>query len=323
MGEKATIFQTTQIGVESTLGTPVAANKKLLSVSLSPNPRVESQPFRPDGNKYASFSTLNKEWSEVGIDGKPTFNEIIYMLASLCHYAVPVQQGATAAYKWTFVSNTSAEDVGKSFTVEQGDANSAWRVAGTKVSGLSLKFNRSEIGMSGTAIGEAIEKGITMTASPTSLAPVPMLPAQMKFYMADTQAGLAGATAMTRGYAIEWNLNNKFGLNWPVGQDPIAVEGEPDYTATIKVATDTAGLSLLDNMRNATAKWFRVKLTGNLIAPTYYHDFQLDFPANVLQPSNFENQENILAIPFGLAPIHDAAWGKSFQIDVITNVATL
>ena len=121
----ASVFQGIQVGVEGTPGTPVAANKKLLAVSMIPSPQTETKPFRAMGNKYASFASLNKEWSSIKIEGVPTYNEIVYLLSGLLHYAAPVQQGATAAYKWTFLSNTSAADVGKSFTIEQGDTNQA------------------------------------------------------------------------------------------------------------------------------------------------------------------------------------------------------
>jgi len=86
MGLPATVFQGIQIGVESTAGEAVAANKKLLSTSITPVPKVETKPFRAMGNKYASFSTLNKEWAGLNIEGAPTYNEIVYLLSSLLHY---------------------------------------------------------------------------------------------------------------------------------------------------------------------------------------------------------------------------------------------
>ena len=60
MGEKATIFQTVQIGLESTAGTAVPANKKLLAVSMVPQPKTETKPFRAAGNKYASFASFDE-----------------------------------------------------------------------------------------------------------------------------------------------------------------------------------------------------------------------------------------------------------------------
>lgn len=319
----AAVFQGIQVGVESTPGTPVAANKKLLAVSMTPSPQAETKPFKAMGNKYASFAALNKEWSSINIDGAPTYNEIVYLLSGLLHYAAPVQQGATAAYKWTFVSNTSAADTGKSFTIEQGDASSAWRVAGAKISGLTFGFGRNAVSVSGSGVGEALETGITLTAGPTALSPVPILPSHLKFYMENTYAALAGATALTNSFNMEWSLTDKFGLAWPVGQDPESVEGEPNASGKITVATDTAGMGLITTLRNASTKWFKIEATGGLIATPYYQKFTIIFPAQVQSVGDFTDLDNVYTVEFGLLPIHDASWGKSVSIEVITNLSAL
>lgn len=323
MGEKASIFQGVQIGVEATAGTPVAANRKLLSVSLVPGARTEADAFRARGNKYASFVTLNKEWSEAKIEGKMTYNEIIYLLISLLSQPTPVQQGVTTAYLWTFNSNTSSEDAGKSLTVENGDANSAWRAAGVRVSGLEFTFNRQGVNVSGNAIGEALETGVTLTASPTSLTPKPILPGHLSLYLADTQAGLAGATALTRGFGLTWSLTDKFGLAWPVGQDAVVVEGAPKAEGKLKLATDTVGIGLISTMRNGATKWVRIKAEGAIIESTYKYTFILDFPAQIRDLNDFLDEENLLLAEYGLEVIHDATWGKAFEIQVTADMATV
>jgi len=319
----ASVYQGIQVGVETTAGTAVAANKKLLSVTMKPSPQAETKPFEAMGNKYASFVTLNKEWSSIAIDGSPTFNEIVYLLSSLMHYAAPVQQGATAAYKWTFVTNTSAADVGKTFTIEQGDADRAWRVAGARVSGLTFDFGRNEVRVSGNGVGEQLETGVTLTASPTALTPVPILPTMLKFYMEDSQAALAGATALTNSFSMQWSLTDKFGLAWPVGQDALTVDSKPNASGKIVIATDTAGIGLIATMRAANTKWFRIEATGALIASPYYHKFTIDFPAQIEAPGDPGDTENVYTIEYGLKPIHDATWAKSVNIEVITNLSAL
>jgi hypothetical protein len=323
MSLPATVYQGIQIGVESTPGTPVPANKKLLSVSMKPSPQTETSPFRAMGNKYASFVSLNKEWTSITIDGQPTFNEIVYLLSGLMHYAAPVQQGSTAAYKWTFVSNTSAADVGKSFTIEQGDADRAWRVAGARISGLTFDFGRNEIKVSGNGVGEQLETGITLTATPTALSPAPILPTMLKFYTADTQAGLAGASALGNSFSMQWSLTDKFGLAWPVGQDAVAVEGEPNASGKIVLATDAAGLGLIATLRAASTKWFRIEATGGLIATSYYQKLTIDFPAQIESVGDPTDTDNVYTMEFGLKPIHDSTWGKSVNIEVITNLSAL
>lgn len=323
MGEKASIFQTVQIGIETTPGTPVAANKKLLATSIIPAVKTEGEAFRALGNKYPSFAVINKEWSEASIDGKLTYNEILYLLVSLLNQPTPVQQGGTTAYKWTFTSNTSAEDAGKTLTVEQGDSNTAWRAAGVKVSGLEFTFNRNEVAVSGSAIGQPLETGITLTASPTSLTPKPVMPAHLKLYMADSQSGLDSAQAMTRGFSLTWSLTDKNALVWPLGQSPVLIESEPKLEAKLRLATDTTGLGLITTMRSGTTKWFRIKAEGDTIQTTYKYTFQIDFPGQITEVGEFSDEEGLYLVEYTLAMVHDATWGKAFQIDVTTDVQTL
>ncbi|PKN85447.1 MAG: hypothetical protein CVU46_11080 [Chloroflexi bacterium HGW-Chloroflexi-8] len=323
MGEKASVFQTAQIGIQSLVGTAVPADKKLLACSVIPSVSVEADQFTASGNKYPSFVTVNKDWSAVDVTGKLTYNEILYLLASLLSQPTPTQQGATTAYKWTFLSDTDGEDAGKSLTIEQGDANSAWRSKDVRLAGLELTFNRSEVSFSGSGLGGPMETGITLTAAPTSLTPKPILPAHLKFYIADTQAGLAGASAMTRGFSLVWGLTDKINLAWPVGNEPVVVEKEPKLEAKLKLASDTVGMGLLATMRSGATKWCRIKATGALIASTYYYDLQLDFPAQISNVGKLEDQEGIYAMEYTMAVIHDATWGKAFQLDIITDVQTL
>lgn len=323
MGEKASIFQGVQIGIQAVAGTPVAAGKKLLAVSVTPGMSVEADSFRPDGNKFSSFVTLNKDWSTHDIKGKNTYNEVLYLLASLLGQPVPTQQGATTAYKWVFGSNVSAEDAGKLLTVEQGDANSAWRAPDVRVSGLTFTFNRKEVSVSGSGIGGPMEPGVTMTATPTSMTPRPILPAHGKFYMADTQAGLAGAVAMTRGFSAEFALTDLVGLAWPVGGDPVLVEKEPKLAHKLKLAADIVGMGLITTMRNGATKWFRLLYEGAIIADTYKYTFQVDFPAQLKDLSKPGDEDGLAVFEYGLQGIYDATWGKAFEISVITDAQSL
>jgi hypothetical protein len=324
MAEKATIFQTVQLGIETTSGTAVAANRKLTSISITPAIKTDSKTLKPIGSKYPSLAVVNKEWSEAKVEADQlTYNEILYPLVSLLSQPTPVQQGATSAYKWTFTSDTFGEDAGKTFTVEQGDASSAWRSAGVKIKGLEFTFKRDEVSVSGDAIGQPLETGITMTASPTSMTPKPVLPAHLNLYMADSRAGLDSASELTRGFALTWGLTDKNALAWPIGQNPVLIESEPKLEAKLSLATDSVGLGLITQMRNAATKWFRLKAVGDVIEGAYNYTFQIDFPANITEAGEFSDSDGIYLVEWTLAGIHDSTWGKAFQIDIINAVQTL
>lgn len=323
MTEKSTIFQAVQIGIEAlaTPGTPVAANRKMLACSFVPGVRSESDVFRASGNKYASFSVLNKEWSEVKIEGRISYNEILYPLVSLLQQPTPVQQGATAAYLWTFDPSTSAADSSRTLTIENGDATTAWRVAGARVSGLELMFSRNEVSMTGSAVGEALEAGVSLTGSPTAVTPIPVFPSHLSLKTASTRAGLTGATALTRAFSASFAITDKANMAWPIGQDPISIEAAPNATAKVKLATDATGVAQITAMRNGTVGWWRISAVGPLIASTYYNTIEIDFPAQVTDVSDFGDEDGIHVVEPSLTLIHDATWGQAYQIRV-TNTIT-
>jgi hypothetical protein len=265
----------------------------------------------------------NKEWSVVDVAGKVTYNEILYALASFLGLPTPTQQGISTAYKWLFSSLISEEDPAKALTVEQGDANSAWRAADVFLSGLSFVFNRKEVSMSGSGLGSPIETGITMTATPTSMAARPVLPTQGKFYIADAQADLATATAMTRGFSAEYGLSDKITQAWPVGEDPVKSEKEGKLGGKLKLAADTVGMGLIATMRAGSTKWFRFKYEGPVIADTYKWTYQIDFPAQILGVSKPSDEDGIFVFEYELQGIYDATWGKAFEITLINDVQTL
>lgn len=128
---------------------------------------------------------------------------------------------------------------------------------------------------------------------------------------------------MTRSFSLEWGLSDKSGLAWPICADPFNVEQEPKLEYKLRVATDATGLGLLTTMRAGSTKWFRVKCIGAAIDETYYNTFQIDFPAQVLEAGEPEDEEGIYVIEYSLTGVHDSTWGKSFEITVRCEMTTL
>src|SRR5690348_11127370 len=103
MAERATVFQTTQLGVESTSarGTVVAAYKRLRCTSIEPTPVVPVTPYRPMGFKYATTSVKQKEHTEAAIRGVLCYNDLVYLLSSLlCQPAITTPGGGTLTRQW-------------------------------------------------------------------------------------------------------------------------------------------------------------------------------------------------------------------------------
>jgi hypothetical protein len=328
MPERTSIYQTTQIGVESTPQTGVAAGKKFSSISIQPAIKTDISRFRVVGNKFATVAAPNREWTTLKITGQPTYDEIVYLLASALQYTAPVQQAATAAYKWTNTPALAAADAYKSYSIEQGDSVRAHKVYGCVVNDLSFTFARAGITMDGSMIGLALQDAITMTGAPTTLPVVPILPTQVDVKIADTQAGLTGASALTRCISASWSMAGRWATPWALGTAQTAwiagVEAEPKLTAKLKVEADATGMGLLTQMRAGSAKFMRIKATGALIASTYYYDMQTDLSLKIMgEPGEFEDADGLYAIEWNFEAMYDATWTKTMQVDTINTQTAL
>lgn len=160
MPENASVFQRAQLAVESVAGVaPATDYRRLLSLSVEPSPAIDVKPFRGLGYKYPSLASLGKEWSKAKVNGQPTYNEIIYPLASVVGTPTITTLGATTARKWTFAPNTSDTDTPKTFTVESGSSVRANRFSNGIFSAFSLSVTREEFTISGEMIGQKFLDG--------------------------------------------------------------------------------------------------------------------------------------------------------------------
>lgn len=335
IAERSSITQSVQIGVETTPGTPVAANKRLGSMGFNIGPQTEFNNLRPIGQKYPSLAILGKEWSEADLEGSPVYTELPYAFASLINTPVvtPIMDSGspTGASKWTFTSNTYGDDSPKTFTVEQGSNFRAHRVSNAILTEYGMEWGREEIELSGTWIAKAIADGITMTSSPTQLPQIPVKPADLSVYLDTTAAGL-GTTKLTRVLKGEFNVEDRFEPLWVVdAAQPsfvATVEGEPTVEFKMTQMADAQAMANLVAMRGGVTSFLRLEGVGPVIyTPTsgdpIRHSMKIDVAGQVSDVSPFDNEDGVYGIEFTFTAVHDPTWGKAFQAEVITTTAAL
>lgn len=323
MADRASIFQTVQIGLETTSGTSVAANKKLQSMAIEPGPRAEIKSYRAMGSKFPSLAALGKEWTEASVGGGITYTEIIYPLSSVLKAVTPT---GTTAKTWTFSPATSAADTVKTFTVEQGSSERAHKFTYGLFTSLGMKFSRDGSDLSGDMMGSALTDGITLTSSPTSIALLPVLPTQVSVYLADSAAGLDGATALTRAISAEWNISDRFGPVWVLnGSTTWAafVETEPKLEVKLMVEADAEGMGLLTTMRSGATKFVRIEAIGAVIAGADTYQLTVDTACKVTDVDPFSDEDGVFAIGWTMTGFHDSTWGKATEVVVVNEIAAL
>jgi len=324
MPERASLLQASQWGVESVMGTSVAADKRLLGTGIEVGIKADIKSFRPMGQKFSTLAALGKEWAEATITGQLCYTDWIYLMASGVAYAAPAQQAATTAYKWTASPEQAVEDTVKSFTIEMGGTVRAHKFTHGLVNNLGYSITREEASVKGSIIGQRITDGITMTATPTDIGLVPVLPTQVDITLDTAAAGL-GTTKLLRVLSVDFETGDRFSPVWPIDSAQVSfatyVEKEPSPSFKIKVAADSVGMALLANMRAGTKGFFRVKGTGSLIASTYYHTFQHDICAVVSDVADFSDEDGVYAIEWTFNPTYDSTWTKTKEFQ-ITNTLT-
>jgi hypothetical protein len=168
MAERASLFQRIQVGVESTSGTLVPAMLELASLSIEPSVKVEVDTFRPMGRKFATFTSLGKEWTEASLKGKATYTEMVYPLASVLGrgaIAVAASNANGTAYTWRFSPKTNTADNPATFTVEQGSQERAHRFGYGIVNDFEVSWKRDNIEISGAMIGRRLEDNIRLSGN--------------------------------------------------------------------------------------------------------------------------------------------------------------
>lgn len=329
MPRRTTLTQQTQIGVEATPGTAVAANRRLRSMGIELGPAGNIRTFRPAGNKFPSITALGKEWSEGGLEGAATYTELIYAFSGILGAPTTTQPDAVASptvydHVWT-IAPSAVQDP-KTYTVEKGSSVRAHSAAHVYINELGLEFNREEINVNGAVVGRAISDGITLTASPTTVGLIPILPSHVSIYLDSTFAAL-GTTKLLDVMGAGFNLGSRFNTFWPidaaVSSFKDAYEVEPTHSVTLTMEANATGTGLLAPMRAGDTRYLRIEAVGGTVEDAFTYRLRLDLPVKVTEIPGFEDSDGIYGLTwtFGLMDDTDAA--DAGEISLRNNIAAL
>lgn len=313
--ERASINETVQIGVETTEGTAVPANKFLPGLSIDLSPNTTSNEQNTAGVKLPTIHQPGFEYSDVKVSSNgPTYDEILYLLNSLLVHAAPVQEGATTAYTSTFAPSGTQPDTVDTFTVEQGSAVRAAKAAGMRITDLGLDWDRDSLKLSGGGLARLMTDAITLTASPTAIPQVVMQPKDISIFV-DPTFGALGTTKLLRALKGSLKIGNRFGgvkandkaQTSFAAMVELAVKGTIDLT----LEADAAGMAFLTQYRNATRLFMRVDITSDLLAGTAKpYKSLIDIAVDVSKINPYSDEQGVRCIPVSGTIVYDGGWGK-------------
>jgi hypothetical protein len=316
----AQVYRAVQVGVESTAGTGVAANKKLDSFDLTITGQGESQIYSPVGNKRNTVVIPpGKRWTQASLEGVPTYTQMGYLLAALLKApTITTPAGATNTRKWLFNLSASGQDDPKTLTIEQGNSTRAQKFTYGHLNEFGLEFSKSEVGMSGTIMGRALQDSVAITGSPTAIALQPIAPQEIDVYFADTQAGLDGATKLAGDYSVSFKISNRFSQLFALDSAQTSfgtiVELKPEVELSLVLDADDAGYAPLAKLTAGGKQFIRVKATGPQTEVGQTYLFNLDFCGAVMSYPGTGEQDGAVTVEWTFKAIEDATWGKDFEI---------
>lgn len=327
MVDRARVADHVQVGVESTEGTAVAATKNLRSFSVDTKIGGDAVFFRPDGHKFNSFSTLDMEWSTLASTGKAEYTELGYalipMFGSPTATAVPSSVGGK---RRIFDMDDVATLAPKSLTIEKGSSVRAQKIAGLIWTDFGLTFSRRNgISYTGAGIGRLFTDGITLTASPTDLAQVPIVGKHMDIYIDSTYAGL-GTTKLLRAFSVEFSITGVFGPVWALNSANTSYDGHVDLaptpTAKIIVEADAAGMAYLTQFRANSTIFVRAQATGPEYEAGFNYVLKSDLCLGIKTMTPDTDLDGITVVEIDCEVIKDPTSGKAVVLTLDNDVVS-
>lgn len=253
MPERASVGSVTQLGVESPSGTIAPANRQFESFTIMVRDMPKTRDRTMQGAKHPTAVQLAQESTEANIAGWPTYVADVYLFSGL--YGTPVFTTVGAASKkQTWSPQAANVDVPVTYTTQNGSAVRAHQFPFGTIIDYGWKWTRKDITLSGKMIGQLLQDGITLTASPTLVADVPIAPDDAHFFL-DVSSATLGTTRLTRVFACDLALTGKYGPIWPSDRSHM------DWTAVVDlphklevkmlVEADASGMGILANLRQA------------------------------------------------------------------------
>lgn len=324
---RGTVNRQVQVGVESTPGTPVAANKLLPSMSFTMGPEIVNRSYRTQGFRGPTVSKITQFDGGGTLSGPLNYSEIIYPLNTIITGVIATPGGGTNSRTHTFAPVATGTDAFKTLTIQEGDATAAIQMAHGAIVDFGITVTEDASDVSGTVVGYA-PSNVTLTGSPTAIAQLPIGPREIDVYI-DPTFGAIGTTKVSDALGFGFNissirvkkhvLNTTFTSFKDLTDAPVDLSAEFTTEHNLQSRNLFAGVTITTN----AIQYIRLKATGPIIEGAIPYSLQLDLAARIID-MNQQDVNNIWGYQYMLEPQYDSAFGnKLFNLIVTNNITAL
>ena len=202
MPERASVYQTLILGVESTStpGVQVTANKRMLDFMAEVRPVIPVPAYRPQGSVAPTTNTAQKENTAGTYSGQIGYNSLIYILASLLKSpSITTPSGGSTARRHTFKPANFTPDTFQTYTFDKGSSVGAERFGFGIFGSGTFRWTRTEANLTGNVMGQVMTEGVTINPSPTDIPALPLDPRSVSVWVGSSYTTEEVQTISTGG----------------------------------------------------------------------------------------------------------------------------
>lgn len=329
MTERSTVDKGVQLGAETTPGTTVAANRKVLSLDVNWSPNLQSQQYRAAGRKYNSASVVHGMDMRGQWNSPVDFAALVYPFAGYVGAVITTPSGGTLSRNWAIVPVMTGRDPNaKTFTAERGDTAAAQKVAFLQFNSITGRWTRTNDGaslnMSGEVFGRKALDSQTLTATPTSVIQKPAAAPQIRIY-ADTTFGAIGTTPVSAAYEGGFALGAKFAPFYAFDGTSTfnnTVELAPPVTFDFKTAHNAQSRAFFTALDANTIYFVRYEVIGPIIEGSISYKFVLDI-CGMFQGAEEQDQSGVYGYSYTLNAQEDSTFNTTGGVWLVNIVNTL
>jgi hypothetical protein len=324
MAGRSTVNRQVQVGVETTPGTAVAANKSLPSISLVITRTLETKEYRSQGFKPVTARQIIKDYGSATMTGPLNYTEIVYSLNTLVTGVISTPATGVLSRDHTFTPAATGADAFKTLTIEEGDSTAATKMAHSLFTEFGMTTNLETAEVSGALVGRAPSTA-TLTASPTAIDLLPVNIREIDLYLDTTFAGL-GTTKVTDALSAAFQVTNKQALKWVLNTAETSfkdtVETAPTLTFSWETEHNAQSRAFYDLISTNPTRYLRLKVTGPIIEGAITYKFQLDVGCQV-NATEQTDVDGTWGYRYDCIPIYTSTFPGAWAIQVTNKITAL
>jgi hypothetical protein len=284
-------FRLVQVGKESSRGTAVAADKRLVG-TLTMTPEHTFQYPVDERKSLAEYKRVRETARRTSMryEGDATYQQIVDFLGMTLKGGVSGSQvGSTIAYLWTYTPNLAAVNTQDSYTVEYGDNSQNWEADFVVCESMELSIGLGEtVQLRADLLGRQATTSTATTIADPDVVEIVANHAQIWIDPAWASLGSTAQASLLTGATIRL----------PSGLTPVkyadgsldwstVVENRRHFELDLEFAMGSVAKTEWDAYVAGTLRAIRIKLTGGMIVGSTPYYLQIDMIGRYTSPPEF------------------------------------